>query len=95
MGVKVLHEHPDKPGSRCYEIRGDSCGNLTKVHLLMIGSREFAVAWHTYAWTWYVYDTETGKQVGSMTREMFDAFKSYPLGLLSLSEMQPAPECVQ
>jgi hypothetical protein len=90
VGIKKTHEHPEKHKA-CYQM--SSIHPLKEPVAFGLNDKVYAVAYMTYTGRYYIYDTETGKEVGEMKKEFYDDF----MGLLpwyTKTSLEPDPDCL-
>lgn len=90
MGIKFIHEHPEKNGVKCFVIKSRDWP-LTKPHMIEINGKQFAAAYNPYSWHWYIFNPETGREVGSMSRELFEAFEGFTVAGAKVSTVYVSP----
>ena len=69
MGVRFTHTHPD--GTACYRVR--SSWPLKPIVVIDVGGQSYGAGFMGYTGSWYLYDLTTGKEVGRIDREVFEA----------------------
>lgn len=90
MGIRKTHEHPEKGGA-CYRTRTHH--PLKNSQIINMNAKEYAVAYMPYTGHWYVYDTETGREVATLTREFYNDLMAL-LPWWQKGDLAPAPDCV-
>lgn len=85
MGVKFTHTHTD--GTACYRIT-NGLGHkfrLDRVAIIDMGTTTYGAGYMPYSGHWYIYDLATGKEIGSLSRELWEAsFERLVVGELQI-----------
>ncbi len=86
--IKEIHSHEND--SKCYEVTGYGGRRLTKAGVYSLNGKEVFMAFNSYSWHWYAFDTTDGREIASFNNDFFEKYlKSYKTG-----ELTPAPNCI-
>lgn len=81
--IKISHIH--ESGKKCFV----SSPKYEKTYIISGMGPDFAIGFYPYSSHWYAFDIETGREIGSFTKEFFERH----LPTWRMRELVPDPDC--